>query len=111
VNGYFEKGKLPNDPFEGKINDISASGLLFSCPISPLSNTLLIDSELVVKIVTSKRNIKAKARIVRRFKDKTTSYFGCRFLDMAPEDIRFLFESIYGRPFTDNDANFLTGQV
>jgi hypothetical protein len=30
---------------------------------------------------------------------------------MAPEDLRFLFEFIYGKPFTDSDAAFLTGQV
>jgi hypothetical protein len=38
-------------------------------------------------------------------------YFGCRFLDVAPEDMRFLFEYIYGKPFTDSDASFLSGQV
>jgi hypothetical protein len=30
---------------------------------------------------------------------------------MAPEDTRFFFEFIYGRPFTDIDATFLAGQV
>jgi len=30
INGYFEAGKMKNDPFEGKIIDISASGLLFT---------------------------------------------------------------------------------
>jgi hypothetical protein len=111
VNGYFEKGKLPNDPFEGRIIDISASGLLFSCPVSTLSATLLVETELIVNIETPRRTVNAKAKIVRRFKDKTTAYFGCRFLDIMPEDLRFLFESIYGKPFTDVDANFLAGQV
>jgi hypothetical protein len=30
---------------------------------------------------------------------------------MAPEDLRFLFEYIYGKPFSDADAAFLSGQV
>jgi hypothetical protein len=30
---------------------------------------------------------------------------------MEPEDLRFLFEYIYGRPFTDKDLAFLSGQV
>jgi hypothetical protein len=111
INGYFETGKLKNEPFEGKVIDISASGLLFAHPHSPLSTALLPDSELSVKLLTPKRAVNANAKIVRRYKDSTHDYFGCRFLDMAPEDLRFLFEFIYGKPFTDTDASFLTGQV
>ncbi|MDR1903802.1 MAG: PilZ domain-containing protein [Treponema sp.] len=110
-NGYFEKGRLKNEPFEGKVVDISASGLLFAYPHSNRSSSLLPDSELSVKLIAPKRIISANARIVRRYKDHTTGYFGCRFLDMAPEDMRFLFEYIYGKPFTDTDAVFLAGQV
>ncbi|MDR1586485.1 MAG: PilZ domain-containing protein [Treponema sp.] len=111
INGYFEKGKLKNEPFEGKVIDISASGVLFAYPHSSLSSALLPDSELRVKIVTPRRSINASAKIVRRYKDNSMGYFGCRFLDMAPEDLRFLFEFIYGKPFADTDASFLTGQV
>jgi hypothetical protein len=111
VNGYFENGKLKNEPFEGKVIDISASGLLFTYPHSTLSAALMPDSELAVKLLAPRRSINANAKIVRRYKDNIQDYFGCRFLDMAPEDLRFLFEFIYGKPFTDTDASFLTGQV
>jgi hypothetical protein len=111
INGYFESGKLKNEPFDGKVIDISASGLLFAYPHSPLSAALLPDSELSVKVLAPRRFVNANAKIVRRYKDNTQDYFGCRFLDMAPEDLRFLFEFIYGKPFTDSDASFLTGQV
>jgi hypothetical protein len=111
VNGYFESGKLKNDPFEGKIIDISASGLLFVYPHSVFANTLLPDSELTVKLMTPRRTVNVKARIVRRYKDNVQGYFGCRFMDMVPEDLRFLFEYIYGKTFTDDDAAFLSGQV
>jgi hypothetical protein len=111
INGYFETGKLKNEPFEGKVIDISASGLLFTYPHSPLSAALLPDSELSVKLLTPRRSVHTNAKIVRRYKDNIQDYFGCRFLDMAPEDLRFLFEFIYGKPFTDSDASFLTGQV
>jgi hypothetical protein len=111
INGYFESGKLKNEPFEGKVIDISASGLLFAYPHSALSAALLPDSELSVKLLAPRRTINANVRIIRRYKDNTQDYFGCRFLDMAPEDLRFLFEFIYGKPFTDADASFLTGQV
>jgi hypothetical protein len=110
-NGYFDGGKMKNEPFEGKVVDISASGLLFAYPHSTLSAALLPDSELAVKLITPKRSVNTNARIVRRYKDNSLGYFGCRFLDMAPEDMRFLFEYIYGKPFTDTDASFLSGQV
>jgi hypothetical protein len=111
INGYFNSGRIKNEPFEGKIVDISASGLLFAYPHSPLSSALLPDSELAVRLVAPKRTISASARIVRRYRDNAMGYFGCRFLDMAPEDMRFLFEYLYGKPFTDSDASFVAGKV
>jgi hypothetical protein len=111
TNGYFESGRIKNAPFEGKVIDISASGLLFAYPHSSLSSSLLPDSELTTRIISAKRTINANAKIVRRYKDNTMGYFGCRFLDIVPEDMRYLFELIYGKPFTDMDASFLAGQV
>jgi hypothetical protein len=111
LNGYFEKGKLKNEPFEGKIIDISASGLLFTYPNSTFASTLMPDSELTVKLMTDRRTVNVKAKIVRRYKDNMQGYFGCRFVDMEPEDLRYLFEYIYGKTFTDTDAAFLSGQV
>jgi len=111
INGYFNSGRIKNEPFEGKIMDISASGLLFAYPHSGLSSALLPDSELAVRLVAPRRNIRATAKIVRRYKDNSMGYFGCRFLDMAPEDMRFLFEYLYGKPFTDTDASFVAGSV
>ena len=111
INGYFNSGRIKNEPFEGKIVDISASGLLFAYPHSGLSSALLPDSELAVCLSAPRRNIRAAAKIVRRYKDNAMGYFGCRFLDMAPEDMRFLFEYLYGKPFTDENASFVVGQV
>jgi hypothetical protein len=111
INGYFDSGRLDNEPFIGNVIDISASGLLFAYPNSDMAEALRPDLELSVKLSSPKREIDATARIVRQYSDKTTNYFGCRFLDIAPEDIRFLFEFIYGKPFTDEDAYFLAGHV
>ena len=111
-NGYFEHGKVSNQAFEGRVLDISASGLLFAYPLgSTLLATLLVDSELTVTIETSNRTINVLAKIVRRFKDKNACYLGCRFINMVPEDTRFLFEHLYGRQIDDSEAAFLTGQV
>jgi hypothetical protein len=108
INGYFENGKLKNDPFEGRVIDISASGLLFAYPVlSGISSALKPDSKLTVKITTPERSITTEAIIVRRFKDKTAGYYGCRFDKMEAEDHDYLFEFIYGKPLTDTDSDFL----
>ncbi|MDR2068561.1 MAG: PilZ domain-containing protein [Spirochaetaceae bacterium] len=111
LNGYFEPGKIKNKFIDGKVIDISASGLLFAYPHSNLSASLLLDSELAIKLTAPNRTVQANAKIVRQYKDSSMGYFGCRFLDMAPEDVRFLFEYIYGKPLTDSDAAFLAGEV
>ncbi|MDR1930474.1 MAG: PilZ domain-containing protein [Treponema sp.] len=111
LNGYFDSGRIKNKPFTGKIVDISASGLLFACPHSDFSAVLLPDSELAVRLFAPRRAIKATVRIVRRYKDSAMGYFGSRFLDMDPGDTRFLFEFLYGKPFSDADALFVMGQV
>jgi c-di-GMP-binding flagellar brake protein YcgR len=111
-NGYFEHGKVENQPFEGKVLDISASGLLFAYPLgSSLLATLLVDAELTVTIEAQNRTITVLAKIVRRFKDRNAGYLGCRFINMVPEDMRFLYEHLYGRQIDDKDAAFLSGQV
>jgi c-di-GMP-binding flagellar brake protein YcgR len=111
INGYFESGRLKNDPFEGKIIDISASGLLFTYPNSGFASTLMPETILAVKLATERRTVNTKAKIIRRYKDSTQWYYGCRFMEMEPEDLRFIFECIYGKPFTDTEAAFLSGQV
>jgi len=111
-NGYFEHGRVQNEPFEGRVLDISASGLLFAYSLgTTLLSTLLVDAELTVTIEAPNRTINVVARIVRRFKDKNAGYFGCRFMNMEPEDTRFLFEHLYGRGIDDSEKTFLTGQV
>ena len=111
-NGYFDHGRMANEAFEGRVLDISASGLLFAYPLgTSLLSTLLIDSELTVTIEAPYRTISVIGKIVRKFKDKTTCYFGCRFTNIAPEDTRFLFEHLYGRQIDAEDTAFLTGQV
>jgi hypothetical protein len=111
-NGYFEYGKMQNIPFECRVLDISASGLLFACSLgSTLLATLFVDAELNIAIESPQRTINLVAKIVRRFKDKAAGYFGCQFINIAPEDMRFLFEHLYGRHFDSSDSNFLSGQV
>jgi c-di-GMP-binding flagellar brake protein YcgR len=111
-NGYFEPGKIQNEAFEGRVLDISVSGLLFACPHGfSIASLLMVDAELTVTVVAPNRTINVLAKIVRHFKDKSAAYFGCRFSGMVPEDTRFLFEYLYGRQIDDTDSDYLSGQV
>jgi len=111
-NGYFEHGKVQNVPFECRVLDISASGLLFACSLgSTLLSTLFVDAELNIAIETPNRTVNVVAKIVRRFKDKSAGYFGCQFTEIAQEDMRFLFEYLYGKHFDKKDSAFLSGQA
>ena len=69
------------------------------------------ESKLTVKIITPERSITTEAVIVRCFKDKSLDYYGCQFEKMDVENLSYLFQFIYGKPLSDLDAKFLTGQV
>ena len=111
INGFFESGKLKNTPFYGNVIDISASGLLLVYPQTPMAASLQPDCELSIELITPRRKVSTNAKITRRYNDNTQWYFGIRFLDMAPEDARFLFEFISGKPITNTDIEFLVDQV
>jgi len=103
INGYFEQGKVKDAAFEGKVIDISASGLLFAQHLANVSPALKPESKLTVKIITPQRGITSEAVIARCFKDKSLAYYGCQFEKMSAEDFRFLFEFIYGKPPAASD--------
>jgi hypothetical protein len=110
-NGYFEGGHLDGKPLKGNIVDISVSGLLFTSPLGAWTSMLEPGDELSVKLTTPGRTIECGAVIARRYWDRLLTCFGCRFTGMNPADLRFLFEFLYGRPFTGGDAAFIAGQV
>jgi hypothetical protein len=111
INGYFDAGRRSDKLYEGKVIDISASGILFAIPHSGVSTSLLNNTSLNMNLKTPKRIISCQGVIVRRFKDNIMDYFGCQFLGMNPEDTRFLFEFIYGKPLVDEDLGLLAGNV
>jgi hypothetical protein len=110
VNGFFEKGRRHNELFVGKVIDISVSGLLFTYPKSSLSSALLVNSHLLIRLVTGKQTIDLNAKIVRRFRDSGESYYGCHFLDTSFENMRYLFEYLYGEALSE-DAIFQIGKM
>ncbi|MDR2536226.1 MAG: PilZ domain-containing protein [Treponema sp.] len=103
---YFDAFSLKDKFVSAQGVDISAGGIRFSYPKSYISDMLLLDTEIIVKLVTPKRTINIKTKVLRKYEEKNMTFYGCHFLDVVPEDIRFLYEYIYGKPFTDSGGNF-----
>ncbi|MDR3192821.1 MAG: PilZ domain-containing protein [Treponema sp.] len=110
INGFFEKGRRHNETFVGRVIDISVSGLLFAYPKSSLSSALLVNSQILITLVTSDRTLTINSRIVRRFRDSSLNYYGCHFLDTPFDDMRYLFEYLYGKAIGE-DTIFQIGKM
>ncbi|MDR0585553.1 MAG: PilZ domain-containing protein [Treponema sp.] len=106
--GRLESLRAPNEPFEGRVIDISASGLLFSYPPSKPGLSLPPGLELGATLETPGRTVKTGLRIVRRV---VSGGMSGQFLALQAEDQHFLFEYLYGEPFAANKNPFLAGQV
>ena len=109
VNGYFRNAPKKAHDFNADVIDISAGGLLFSNSSRDLSSSLLPGSGIELSIKAKGRTIKALSKVNRVYRDATRSYFGVEYAEFAPEDFRFLFECLYGRGFTDEDAVSIEG--
>jgi c-di-GMP-binding flagellar brake protein YcgR len=109
ANGYFKGAPLKHNNYRGAIVDISASGILFANEQALLAQSLLVDSEIDLSLSTKERKIQVAGMIVRRYKDANQHYYGVDFRGMQPEDMRYLFELLYGRPFTDRDILYMEG--
>jgi c-di-GMP-binding flagellar brake protein YcgR len=109
--GYFEAGRMKDRVINGKVTDISASGLQFTVLNSFVFQTLQPGVELAVELRTPKRTIDAKIKIRRRHKEGTLVYFGCSFIDITPDESQFLFEFIYGDLANPVSENFIAGNV
>ena len=109
VNGYFRNAPKKARDFAADVIDISAGGLLFSNSSRDLSTSLLPGSDMELSIKAKGRTVKALATVKRVYRDVSRSYFGVEYAQFSPEDFRFLFESLYGRAFTDEDAAGIEG--
>jgi hypothetical protein len=108
---YFESDKKKIPPFSPKLLDISAGGFLFALDFGKEKTTYSVGDHFFVQITISNRVMRCNASVVRNYFDKMYAYYGCKFDDMAIEDTRLLFEATYGKPFTDNDIQFVAGAV
>jgi hypothetical protein len=109
INGYFKNAPKNEKKYGANIIDISASGALFSSDQSGLAQSLVVGSELNIELKAGARSVTMAGKIVRRYADASTIYYGVDFRDMKAEDLRFIFELLYGRPFSDADMSLLEG--
>jgi hypothetical protein len=109
MNGYFRNAPKKGDDYSADVIDISAGGVLFSNASHELSTSLLPGSSISLSLKAKGRVVKATALVKRVYRDASRSYFGVEYAQVAPEDFRFLFESLYGRSFTDADATGIEG--
>jgi PilZ domain len=102
--GYFTSGtEVTERRYESPIIDISAAGLLFAHPRQDLARDLLVHTDLDVTVRFPERKLSIHARVRRKFQDAERSYFGLQFLSIEPEDLAFLFQKLYGRPYSSEE--------
>ena len=109
INGYFKNAPKKTEDFHADIIDVSAGGVLFANPSRELSSSLLPGSRVELSIRVSNRTVRTPAVLKRNYRDSELVYYGVEYQGIEPEDFRFLFETLYGRPFTDSDAIGLEG--
>lgn len=106
TNGYFSKGRLESGQagFQASVVDISASGMLLASQDPQLGAALTQDSSCDIFLGFQGRELSLKARLLRSYPSQGSRYYALSFYGTAPEDLRFLYEYLYGRPFDDRAA-------
>ncbi|WP_455382951.1 PilZ domain-containing protein [Salinispira pacifica] len=98
VNGYFKAEPVREEFANAELLDISGSGLLFSIPKDGPNIVLYTDLDLTLYL--GDKNMPAKGRVMRRYKDADRTYLGIRFIDMSLEHMELLFKELYGGDYT-----------
>jgi hypothetical protein len=108
-NGYFAGGKRQVESYEPQIVNISASGLLFTHSSAELASQIGMYSDLSIRLTLSSRPMQIACRVMRKYHEENRAYYGLQFMEMKPEDFRYLFEAVYGRSFTERDDRLWEG--
>jgi len=103
AHGYYKQKQSTQSHVSAPIIDISASGLLFTTQNKKLDQKIFLHKDIDLNITINQRKTKIGSRIMRKFKDSLNFYFAAQFLGIATNDFHFLFEFIYGKPFTHED--------
>jgi len=104
LNGYFKQETRKSKDFPTNVVDLSAGGIMFATSSEELASALLAGSQVELALRLAGRRMKAGGRVQRVYRDEKVSYYGIAFEDLQPEDFRFLYETLYGKPFTNDQA-------
>ena len=108
-NNYFTGGRTKSQEFQSQIVDISASGLLFADNSENLSDAINIYTDMNIELRIGKRKMPIFCRVMRKYHNKGQTFYGLQYMDIAPEDFRYLFEYVYGRVFNEDDNSLWEG--
>jgi hypothetical protein len=103
VSGYFKKDEDAIKLYDARIIDISSSGILFAHSSEQLARSVLLYTDLDLHLKAGKRAMRLETRVMRKFRNAGLTYYGGQFMSVKPEDFRFLFDFLYGRPITPED--------
>lgn len=109
ANGYFSNMEPVEKDYDAEVVDISASGLLFAQPKNTVAERIMLYTDFDVTLKLGDRKLVIPSRVMRKYISERRVFFGVQFMDMSPEDFRFLFESIYGRDFSKKDEDLWEG--
>ena len=109
IHGYFKEEKPKIVTYDAKIIDISAAGMLFVHSSPELSEQLVLYTDFEMVLQIGPRKLKVPSRVMRKFKQDDLTYYGLLFLEIQPEDFRFLFDFVYGREYTEEDGELWEG--
>ena len=109
INGYFKGAPRRASEINARVLDVSAGGILFANDSKDIGSALRPDSRIDLVFTVEKRQMKAQAVVRRTWQEGDQYYYGLEYDSIQPEDFRFLFETLYGRPFTDADGLSVEG--
>ncbi|HKL84894.1 MAG TPA: PilZ domain-containing protein [Treponemataceae bacterium] len=103
--GYFLKDSKAKQVVQhaADIIDMSPGGMLISLPSTDIRTPIQEGSVFSVSIQTKKNTVNCTARVARRFIESNRVVYGTLFLDLSPIDLMHLYETLYRKPFSDND--------
>lgn len=109
LHGYFKGAPTLTEEYATEVLDVSAGGILFACRDEKLIRALKEGLRVSVSMTAKRRKVEASGVVRSHYADRREGCFGIELDAMAPEDFRFLFEYLYGRPFTDEDGRSIEG--
>ena len=92
---YFKNEETNLIPYNCTILDISRGGFLFCHDDPELEITLVIKSNLDIKMSINNKELPIRTKIMRKFENKNIYYFGAMYIDISRENLEHITNYIY----------------